>query len=40
MRSIFLLPLVTRCVETIDVCIWRIYVFVSVVRWSVGMIVV
>ena len=25
-RSILLLPLVARCVETIDVCIWRIFV--------------
>ena len=23
MRSILLLPLVARCLETIDVCIWR-----------------
>ena len=30
-RSILLLPLVTRCLETIDVCIWRMYVFMSVV---------
>ena len=27
--SILLLPLVTRCLETIDVCIWRMYVFMS-----------
>ena len=27
MRSIVLLPLVTRCLETIDVCIWRMFVF-------------
>ena len=42
-RSIFLLPLVARCLETIDVCIWRMFVFVSVVVtvWgSVGMFVV
>ena len=26
-RSILLLPLVARCLETIDVCIWRISVF-------------
>ena len=41
--SILLLPLVARCLETIDVCIWRIFVFMSVVvtvRWSVGMFVV
>ena len=25
-RSIFLLPLVARCLETIDVCIWRMFV--------------
>ena len=29
-RSILLLSLVTRCLETIDVCIWRIFVFMSV----------
>ena len=42
-RSILLLPLVVRCLETIDVCIWRRFVFMSVVVtvWgSVGMIVV
>ena len=27
-RSILLLPLVARCLETIDVCIWRMFVFV------------
>ena len=26
-RSILLLPLVARCLETIDVCIWRMFVF-------------
>ena len=31
MRSILLLPLVARCLETIDVCIWRMFVFISVV---------
>ena len=39
-RSILLLPLVARCLETIDVCIWRMCVFMSVVVtvWgSVGM---
>ena len=39
-RSIVLLPLVARCLETIDVCIWRIFVFmfVVVIVWgSVGM---
>ena len=30
-RSIFLLPLVARCLETIYVCIWRMFVFMSVV---------
>ena len=27
-RSILLLPLVVRCLETIDVCIWCMFVFV------------
>ena len=39
----FLLPLVARCPETTDVCIWRTFVFMSVVIivWgSVGMFVV
>ena len=42
-RSILLLPLVPRCLETIDVCIWRMFVFMSVVVtvWGfVGMFVV
>ena len=42
MRSILILPLVARCLETIDVCIWRMFVFVFVVMivWgSVGMFV-
>ena len=30
-RSILLLSLVARCLETIDVCIWRMFVFISVV---------
>ena len=41
--SIVLLPLVARCLETIDVCIWRMFGFMSVVVtvWgSVGMFVV
>ena len=41
-RSILLLSLVARCLETIDVCIWRMFVFMSVVVivWgSVGMFV-
>ena len=42
-RSILLLPRVARCLDTIDVCIWRMFVFMSVVVtvWgSVGMFVV
>ena len=42
-RSILLLPLVARCLETIDVCVWRMFVFMSLVVtvWgSVGMFVV
>ena len=31
MHSILLLPLVARCLETIDICIWRMFVFMSVV---------
>ena len=31
MCSILLFPLVARCLETIDVCIWRMFVFMSVV---------
>ena len=30
-RSTLLLSLVARCLETIDVCIWGIFVFISVV---------
>ena len=30
-HSILLLPLVARCIETIYVCIWRMFVFMSVV---------
>ena len=30
-RTILLLPLVSRCLETINVCIWRMFVFMSVV---------
>ena len=43
MHIILLLPLVARYLGTIDVCIWRIFVFMSVVVivWgSVGMFVV
>ena len=42
-RSILLLPLVAKCLETINVCIWRMFVFMSVVVtvWgSVGIFVV
>ena len=43
LRSILLLPLVARCLETIAVCIWRIFVCIYVVvtvSGSVGMCVV
>ena len=30
-RSILLLPRVARCLKTIDVCIWPLFVFMSVV---------
>ena len=39
-RSIVVLPFVSSCLETIYVCIWRMFVFMSVVMivWgSVGM---
>ena len=42
-RSILLLPLVARCIDTIDVCIWCNVCFMSVVVtvWgSLGMFVV
>ena len=42
MRSILLLTLVAKCIEEIDVCIWRTFVFmyVVVIVWgSVGMFV-
>ena len=42
-HSILLLPLVARCLETIDVFIWRMFVFMSAVvtvLGSVGMFVV
>ena len=29
LHSILLLPLVARCLETIDVCIWRMFVFIK-----------
>ena len=42
-RSILILPLVDRCLETIVVWIWLMFVFMYVVVtvwWSVGMFVV
>ena len=42
-RSILLLPLVARCLETIDVCIWHMFVCMSLVvtvSGSVGLFVV
>ena len=30
-RSILLLPLVARCLKTTDVCIWRMFICMSVV---------
>ena len=42
-RSILLLPLRARCIESIAVCIWRMFVFMYVVVtvWgSVGMFLV
>ena len=36
MHSILLLPLVARCLETIDVCIWCKFVFMSVVVTMCG----
>ena len=42
-RSIVVFPLVARCLETINVCIWPMFVFMSVVGivWgSVGKCVV
>ena len=36
-RSILLLSHVARCLETIDVCIWRMFVFMSVVVTVWGM---
>ena len=38
-RSILLFPLVARCLETIDVCIWRMFVF-KYVAVTVGVSVV
>ena len=39
MRSILLLPLVARCLETIYVCIWRMFSFMSVVETVWGSVV-
>ena len=42
-RSILLLPLVARCLDTIDVCIWRMFflMYVVVTVWgSVGILAV
>ena len=41
--SILLLPIVARCLDTIDICIWSMFVFMSIVVtvWgSVGLFVV
>ena len=41
-RSVLVFPLVARCLETIYVCIWRMFVvmsFVVIVWGSVGMFV-
>ena len=43
LHSIMLLPLVARCLETLDVCIWHMFVLMSVevTVWGfVGMFVV
>ena len=39
-RSILLLPLVSRCLDTIDVCIWRMFVYMSVVVTVGGLLCV
>ena len=42
-HSILLLPIVTRYIETIDVCIWHMFAFMSVIvtAWGyVGIFVV
>ena len=38
-RGIFVLPLVTRCLETMNVCIWSMFVFMSVVVTVWGSVV-
>ena len=40
MCSILLLPLVSRCIETIDVCIWCMFAFKSVVVTVWGSVVI
>ena len=37
-RTMLLLPLVARCLETIDVCIWSMFVFMSVVVTVYGFV--
>ena len=37
MRSILLLPIVARCLETIDVCIWHMFVFCLLLRLCGGL---
>ena len=36
-RSILLFPLVARCLDTIDVCIWRMFIFMSFVVLCWGL---
>ena len=36
-RSMLLLPLVARCIETIDVCIYRTFIFMFVVMTVWGL---
>ena len=36
-HNILLLPLVARCLETIDVCIWRMFVVMSIVVTDGGL---
>ena len=38
-RRILLLPLVARCIKTINVCIWRMFVFMSIVVIVLGSVV-
>ena len=39
-HSILLFVIVTRCLKTMDVCIWRIFVFCVCCSGNVGMFVV